>query len=98
LTETVVRPGVTDLPDRLPDHLLEVHIGAGADLAQDQDQAGGGGRLTGDPRIRVILEDPVEDGVADLVTHLVRVTLGHGLRGEEELSCGHSGGKGSGGA
>ncbi len=33
--------------------------------------------------LRVVGQDRVEDGVTDLVAHLVRVTLGHGLGREQ---------------
>src|SRR5581483_2768098 len=40
---------------------------------------------------RVVLEHRVQDGVRDLVAHLVRVALGHGLRGVEVDGRGHRG-------
>src|SRR5205807_6075220 len=46
------------------------------------DQARRQQRFTRHPPLGVLAEDGVEDGVGDLVRHLVRVTLGHRLRTE----------------
>ena len=46
-------------------------------------ETGGDESLHGDARVLVDGEEGVEDAVADLVADLVRVTLGHGFRGEQ---------------
>jgi hypothetical protein len=96
--EAVLGPVVADLLDLRPDDARDVHVRLRRDLARDDDQAGRDEGLAGDAPVRIVGEDVVEDRVRDLVGDLVRMTLRHGLRGEEELSCGHSGEKGSGGA
>ena len=68
----------------------DVDVGGGRDLARDVDLAGRDHRLDGDPAGRVVLDHRVEDRVADLVSDLVRVTLGHGLRGEQTARHGSS--------
>ena len=45
--KTVFRAVIADLPHRLTDNLLNVHISAGGDLAHHQNQSGGGGGLAG---------------------------------------------------
>ena len=55
----------------------------GGDVGQHLGAVGGDDR---DPAARVLAQHLVEHGVADLVGDLVRVTLGHGLGGEE-TSC-----------
>ena len=40
-------------------------------------------------KLRLLREDGVHDGVRDLVAHLVRVSLGNGLRGEEVVLVCH---------
>jgi hypothetical protein len=74
---------VADLQDLLPDQLGDRRVGLGGDLTGHMDLAGGDQRLHGDPRGGVVLEEGVENGVADLVSDLVGVTLGHGLRSEQ---------------
>ncbi len=65
---------------------LVVDVRLGGDLARDHDQAGGAERLARDPALRVLLEDRVEHGVADLVGHLVGVAFGDRLRREREVT------------
>ena len=84
--EALLRGVVADLEDPVADDLRDVDVAGGGDLAGDDHQAGGEQRLDGDPAVRVLLEQRVEDGVADLVGDLVRVTLGHRLRGEQTSS------------
>ena len=83
VVEAVVGLRVADLADGVADDRLEVDVRARRDLAEDHDQAGGGGGLAGDPRVGIVGDDRVQDRVADLVAHLVRVTLGHRLRREQ---------------
>ena len=74
---------VADLEDPLADDLLDVDVAGGGDLTGHDDEAGREQRLDGDAAVLVLPQHLVEDGVADLVGDLVRVTLGHGLRGEQ---------------
>ena len=46
------------------------------DLAEDHDEAGRGRGLAGDAGVRILADDRVQDGVDDLVAHLVRVAFG----------------------
>src|SRR5216683_3645938 len=48
--ESILRPRVADLPDRLPDDARDVDVAIGGDLSQHDHQAGGDGRLAGDSR------------------------------------------------
>ena len=86
--EAEVGVGVADLADRLAGDLLDVDVGLGRDLAGDDDEAGVDERLAGDPAVRVVGQDRVEDAVGDLVGDLVRVALGHRLGGEQVLVLG----------
>ena len=85
VVEAVVGARVADVADRLADDLLEVDVGLRRDLAEDDDEAGGGGRLAGDAGVGVVADDRVEDRVADLVAELVRVALGDRFGGEQVL-------------
>ena len=82
--EGVLGPRVADVADDLAGDAGAVDVVLGADLAEDEDEAGGGGDLAGDVGVRVVGEDVVEDGVGDLVADLVGVALGDGLGGHEE--------------
>ena len=81
--EALGRRVVADLEDPVADLLLDVDVAGRGDLAGHHHQTGGQQRLDGDPAVRVLLEHGVEHRVADLVGDLVRVTLGHRLRGEK---------------
>ncbi len=83
--EAELGSGVTDVADGLADDARDVDVGLGADLAEDQDRARAECRLTGDPAQGVLGQDAVQNRVTDLVGHLVRMAVGHRLRGEEPL-------------
>uniref|UniRef100_J3KZC6 Uncharacterized protein n=1 Tax=Oryza brachyantha TaxID=4533 RepID=J3KZC6_ORYBR len=73
-----------DVPAGVADDLLVVHGGLGGDLAEHHHHVGLGARLAGDLALGVLREARVQHGVRHLVAQLVRVTLVHGLGGEEE--------------
>ncbi len=81
--EALGRGVVADLEDLVPHERGDVDVGAGGDLAGHVHLTGGHQRLHRDPAARVLRQQRVEDGVADGVAHLVRVTLGHRLAGEQ---------------
>ena len=84
--EALVGGVVADVEDRRAHQLGDRRVGVGPDLAGHHDQTGREQRLDRRPQVRrvgVVLHQVVEDGVADPVSDLVRVTLGHRLRGEE---------------
>ena len=64
-------------------------LGARGDLAGHDHHAGLRQALAGHPAVRVLREQRIEDGIGNLVAHLVRVSLGHGFRGEQEIFQGH---------
>lgn len=78
---------VPDVQDLVADEVGDVGVRLRRHLAGHMHQAGGDQRLHGDPGRRVFLEESVEDGVADLVSDLVGVSLGDGFRGEK--AAGH---------
>ena len=92
--EAHVAAGVADPLHRLAGQLLVVDWRLGGDLAGDHDVAGLEQRLAGHPPLGIAGQDGVEDGVGDLVGHLVRMAFGHRLGGEEEVFLHGSPGKG----
>jgi hypothetical protein len=74
---------VADAQDGLADDRVDVGVRLGRDLAGDVDLTGRDQRLDGDPAVRVLVEQGVEDAVADLVGDLVRVAFGDRLGGEK---------------
>jgi hypothetical protein len=86
--EALVGGVVADREDPVPDGLLDVDVPARVDLTGDHHEARGQQCLHRDPRVGVLREHGVQDGVTDLVSDLVRVTLGHRLR--REKTSGHS--------
>lgn len=70
---------VADVLDGVTDDLLVVELGLGGDLAEDHDHAGLGGSLASDLGEGVLGQTGVENGIGDLVSDLVGVTLADGL-------------------
>ena len=64
-----------------------IHDVLAADFARQHDELRRGQRLAGDPRLRVLRQEQVDDGVADLIGNLVGMALGHGFGGEEEAGA-----------
>ena len=87
--EALLRGVVADVEDRLADDVGHRGVRRRAHLAGDDDQTGGEQGLDRDAQVgavAVLAHEVVEDRVADPVGDLVRVTLGHRLRGEK-ASC-----------
>src|SRR5215218_691061 len=82
--ESVRRVRVADPSNRVPDQARDVEVRVRADLAGDDGHAGRAHALARDAAVRVLLEHAVQDGIADLVAHLVGMALGDRLRGEHE--------------
>ncbi len=93
-----------DLGDQLAVHhdlraVLDEERRLPAALAGDHDLVGGGQRLAAEPRVHqtvvgdaeleVVLDEGVEHGVGNLVTHLVGMTFGNGFAGEQEIGVSH---------
>ncbi len=74
---------VTDVEDGLAHQRLDVHPGAGGDLAGNDDHAGLDEGLAGDAAAGVLAQDRIQHHVGDLVRDLVRVPLGDRFRGKE---------------
>ena len=70
--------------------LLLVIDALAADLAADDDALGRHQRLAGDPRLRVLADEQVDDGVGNLVGDLVGMAFGDRF-GREEIDCCASG-------
>src|SRR5699024_7775063 len=72
----------SDAVDRFADDLGKFDVRVGGDLTGDDDEAGGDERFAGHAGMRILPEDRVEDGIGDLISHLVGMTFGHRFRGE----------------
>ena len=80
------RIDVADLADRVADEAIDhgsAEVGLGGDLAGHDGQVGGDQGFAGHPAERVGCQAVVEDGVADLVGHLVGMAHRHGFAGEQ---------------
>jgi hypothetical protein len=75
---------VPDLAHRAPDHFLHVDVVARRDLSKDDDHARRGRHLDRAARVRIVLQDVIQDRVGDGVAQLVRMTLGDRFGGEED--------------
>lgn len=70
---------VTDVLDGTTDDLLVVKLGLGGNLTEDHDHTGLGCGLASNLGERVIGQAGIEDGIGDLISDLVWVTLTDGL-------------------
>ena len=80
--EAVLRLGVAYPADSVSYYLLNVNVGLTAHLASHDDLAGRYHCLYCDVGVFILRQEIVEDGITDLVCHLVGVSLGHGFRRE----------------
>ena len=78
--EHVVGLGIADPADGVAHGGLDIHIGLGLDLSHNHDHAGRAETLAGHFGLRVLFQKFIQDGVADLVRHFVRVPFGHRFR------------------
>ena len=83
---------VADLAHRAAHDLLDVDVVRRRHLAEHEDEAGRRRHLDGASRGGVVGQHVIEDGIGDGVAQLVRVALGHRLRGEQDrCRVGHLG-------
>ena len=75
--EEVFGLAVADAADHAADHTFHVDLRRGEDFAHHDHAAGGAERFTGHLGFGILCEVGVEDGVADLVGHLVGMTFGN---------------------
>ena len=78
--ELILALGVTDPPDDAAGYALHIDIGLGTHLAGDDHQTGGAQRLASDLGIGIVTQKLVENGVGNLIRHLIGVPFGHRLR------------------
>mmetsp|Transcript_105698 Transcript_105698/g.227848 ORF Transcript_105698/g.227848 Transcript_105698/m.227848 type:complete len:405 (-) Transcript_105698:20-1234(-) len=76
---------VSNITESLADNLLVVHGGRGGDLTEDHNHTGLGAGLTSHTRGRVITDAGVKDGIRDLITDLIRVSLIDRFRRKKEV-------------
>jgi hypothetical protein len=84
VVEALGRVIIANVLDGITDNLLVVDVGLCGDLAKDHDHACLGRGLTGNLGQRVLGQTGVQDGVGDLVSDLVGVTLTDRLGCEQE--------------
>ena len=84
VVDAVVGVVVADALDGVARHLDVIDHRVGGDLAGQHHQAGVGQCLGGHAAARVLRQQGVEDGVGDLVGHLVRVAFGNRFGSEEK--------------
>ena len=76
---------VADALDRVARDLDVVDVRVGRDLAGQHHEAGVRQRLGSDARAWILLEDRIENGVGNLVGHLVGVAFRDGFGSEEKV-------------
>jgi hypothetical protein len=88
VAEGLVGVGVADFLDRLAHDLLVIQLGVGRDLAGEHDVVALDERFAGDAAELVLLEAGVENGVGNVIAHLVRVAFGYRLGRKREVRHG----------
>ena len=79
VVETLGGVIVTDVLDGVTDDLLVVESGLGGDLTEDHDHTSLGGSLASNLGEGILSQTGIEDGIGDLISDLVGVTLTDGL-------------------
>lgn len=79
VVETLGGVIVADVLDSFTDDLLVVEVGLGGNFTEDHDHAGLGGSLASNLGEGVLGEAGIEDGIRNLISDLVGVTLTDGL-------------------
>lgn len=79
VVETLLRVVITDVLDGVTDNLLVVDLGIGGDLTKDHDHTSLGSSLTSNLGEGILSEAGIEDGIRNLISDLVGVTLTNGL-------------------
>ena len=72
-------PGIPDLSDRLPNNLWKLAVPVGRYLSGDHHKAGCGKSLNGDAGVGILSDQTVQNGVGDLVGHLVGMPFRDGF-------------------
>lgn len=75
---------VSDVLDGITDNLLVVELGLGGNLTENHDHTGLGGSLASNLGERVLSQAGIEDGIGDLISDLIWVSLTDRLGGEQE--------------
>ena len=86
VVELQVGVHVADILDGVAGDFLEIDVRLGGDFAGNHDEARVHERFAGHAALRVLCEAGVEDGIGNLVGHLVRMALGHGFR-SKKIMC-----------
>ena len=73
---------VADLVDRATNGARDIDVGLGGDLTSNHGETGGDKRFARHPTHRILRQHLVEDGVGNLVGHLVGMALRNALGGE----------------
>ena len=81
--------GIPNLPHHPPGNVVKVERRLGSDFPGDHHQILGSHRLAGDPAPRIPPQRGIQHRIRNLVAQLVRVTLGHRLRGKQVLGRCH---------
>ena len=83
--DAVVGVVVADVLDGVARHLNVVHGGIGGDFACQHHETGVAEGFGRDPAVGILRETGIEDGVGNLVSHLVGVTFGDRFGREEKV-------------
>ncbi len=77
---------VADAANGAADKLIVINVRSGGDFAGDNGHTRGDERFAGDAALGVVLHDFVKDGIRNLVSNLVRMTFGDGLRRKKKIA------------
>ena len=81
--EHIIGLGVADAADGAAHRILDIYVGLGLNLAHHHHHAGGAEALAGHLGFGVLAQELVQDGVGNLVGHLVGMALAYRLGCEQ---------------
>ena len=73
--KSVIRAGISDVADRIAHDLLHIYIGIGGDLSHNHHHTGRSACLAGNAAHGILLHKRIQDGIGNLVAHLIRMSL-----------------------
>ena len=83
--EHVLGLGVANFADGLADGVLDIDIGFRLHLPHHHHHAGGAKTFAGHLGLRILHKELIQNGVTDLVRHLVRMAFTYGFTGKQVI-------------
>ena len=83
MVEAKLGSGIPDVPYCVPDDFLKIYVARSCNLSGQNCKAGGHKSLACNSSVGILGEDRVKDLVGDLISYLVGMPFGYGLRSKQ---------------